>query len=872
MVKYSKTINGEFIDLGEEQFDYDTSLTLDETLDSCKVLVNSNLEDALPQATFILLNDEYWYLDGDKSEKNVDGTYTHTLKLVELTQILNDIFIQDCTFYQNRYTYSSGLRRLFQINELYEKRIGFEIHDSTINYNSIMPYFRFEGYSLFNALREIFQSLDRFPRVVRSDNGYLTVKFDTLDGLNRETINLDELVNNGNITLESYKERDREQNANVVVSDLYNVEAQSINFPSENLGIPLVPENYSSTLTMDNACLELPNKAAYVDAVYLYPQITINYIDAAYYKGTIELYYSNEFEDKILTFLKNTVPSDLYEEAKGFYNSFKNENHVKKSIYNNIVTRDDFYLKEKKQYDLLNYDYLFDAFTYDDKEKTIYWTQLDNKIRNFYGTEQETRYAYQFTDYFGGDPGTDTGRAEAKKLNFVVNGRLKYLRVGCSYTPSCNLKLTYENNNYDKNIINTSKKFNQTGKMIDFNASANNINNYIIRMQEEDTILNAYYIEKEDILPIGCNVIYNGNKYVVSKESITNHNNENYSVIYQLNENVIRRSEFISADSDILNYDIPINDTVERKILYKDVCYFTVNADIGNNSDRFNWVNAFDSFTVYKSKREDISYFCFKMNYNTTSTSEYDRTRYYFLPSNFIYDNKTKSCIWNCKLKDNSIIGFSNQTKYTAKSILTFGTTFSTPIRYTDDNGEIDSSEILLVENLPESTISFYPSLEYTEDSTRNILYPTTYRAKISDEDLLKDAYEVLNFTYMIQYKDSKEVKINAQDFIANNKLVYGGSHARQYYVKLSEEDLPQGLETMGGESSQINTISSIGRTTISFTLLETINIKDKNIGIYGLDTTTGNYRLFLQINKNIINQEEIQNITLYCNSYSIKA
>ena len=170
------------------------------------------------------------------------------------------------------------------------------------------------------------------------------------------------------------------------------------------------------------------------------------------------------------------------------------------------------------------------------------------------------------------------------------------------------------------------------------------------------------------------------------------------------------------------------------------------------------------------------------------------------------------------------------------------------------------------------------PELQINKVSTKTNALPDfnsiikTQAAKTGiDENLLKDAYEVPNFTYMIQYKDSEEVKINSQDFVTYNYLVYGGANVIQYYIKLSEEDLPKGLEIMEGEYSSISNISRFS-DNFAFLLSNKLNIKDKNIGIYGLDNFTSNYRLLVQINKNVINEVEIQNITLYCNSYSIKA
>lgn len=878
MVKYCKTINGTFEDLGEEQFDYDKLLALDETLDSCKVLVNSTLEDALKPATFILLDNEYWYLENDKSEKNTDGTYTHTLQLSELTQILNDIFIQDCSFYQGRYTYMSGLDRLFKINGLYDKGIYFNSSDDTINYNKQFPYFRFEGYSLFNALREIYQSVDRFPRV-KETFGKLFVYFDTLDGENRETINLDELTNNGNINLDQYKERGRDKNANVVIQNAYNVKAFDMYFPNKNFGTNLVPENYSADIDTTNAVLELPYKVDKVENITLFPKISVYqyYHQTGYKKGLYAGWYYPELIEDLQSKVDN---EDAKKAIENLSYIFKETIYDSKNL-NSFLLGGDRTLVEKKKYDLLKRNYVFDKFKIDDKEKAIYWTQYDNKIRHFYYDKSISKYYHTKEELYKGT----TTDANYESIEVEYDLRPANLKVSCQFTPLANLKLVYENNNYDNDIINAQKKANQVGKIIDFNNVANFTKNYILQMQEEDTILNALYIKKEDILPIGANAIYNGNKYVVTKISITNHNNENYSCIYQLNENIIRRSEFVKADSDIINYNIPIDETLDRSVTYKTTCYLTATREekeyIGNELN-YNSQQYFNFFH-YTTNWSEQKYALMKITYDYNGDDEYSKYRYYVLPTALIYDSKTKTIVYNISFLDNSLIGFSNKVKYTLWNIVKMGSSYSTPIRYTDENGEfkgieikwtnhfIDTEPIFEFENKTLNTMEYwywediFPLLEYVDDEDkRQHYYLGNYF--LTDDNFYKDAFEIPNIAKIVQYKNSNSVKIFIDDFLPHTRFMYGGTNTKRFCYAYSEDDLPHSNPINPIEFNTDMSDFYIDSEMLKIVLKEKIDYNRYNIGIYSIDKYES-IRLMFQINKGYL-KDETGNIQLYLNTY----
>ena len=150
--------------LGEIQSDFNMSLVIDGTKDSCSVIVWSFSGLEIEPYTIILHQKtmSWWVVSHDKVERylndNGEFIYVHNLELLGAIELLNARDLTDCGFNDNTYTIRDFLYRLFDLSNIDDYNVSFDI-DSTFG-NKVVEFIKtFENYTLLSALREF---LDAF--------------------------------------------------------------------------------------------------------------------------------------------------------------------------------------------------------------------------------------------------------------------------------------------------------------------------------------------------------------------------------------------------------------------------------------------------------------------------------------------------------------------------------------------------------------------------------------------------------------------------------------------------------------------------------------------------------------------------------------
>lgn len=816
--------NEQLVDFGQEQLPYTISRVKDETLDSCKIVCNNFDINPLLPTTTLKLDNEYWYVDGDKTTRRGNKQTTHQIELIELTQLLNDRFLEDCKFAQDTYTLETAMTRILKLSnsEDLSVAIPFSIKDKKIN------QFEFKDTNLFNALVELFRSLGYYPRVKYNEiyEKPFVITFDTLDAQKDIVHNFSEIKD-----IEVVKELSRNNNASQVVSNIYNATPNEWSFfPDEYNGKLLYPVDYGTTLNQnDIGILKLPSKIKDVRSIYIYPKFKIT-ISTLNYKGdsgetrTFNLYGNrNTFMDDILETLKDYANDTSFLSADTKQAYLDNVNTVYNLLNNRLnfipyislqegqfesfsgydqqigaTEWGKFSFLEKKKYDLLSDQYVFDEYRISDKEAMIYWEQGGDYVRGF-DKETYKSYAGIFEHVILGT-GNYSNIYDGLSININADLSKNDVRVGISYLPMDDLKVSIKNSVKDYSII---KQYNQTSNMVDFGRATNDLQNYIDEMQSKDVIVRGIYTNKSKIFKVGTILRDDetNTDYVITKESIEVNGNNNYEVIYQLNEEYIRRSEFVAADSDIRDYKIPITNIVTRKKQFSMQIEFSYEDKGTENWDSGNLFNNLFSKTLFKDYTYTTAllkcvYKDGKVNYFTTPITPY-------------ISLNSSSAYFNVKIDDNYIIGQTRKSKYTAKDILETYTSINlrewldhsfdyyTPIRYTDLDGEIQDLEVILFkgdelglnnfgvvnEAMPNGNIDVQ-DYRGQPQSLYNAVSLSNGAIRLNITDFMKDRYEKIQIGYGVYYRGDNDIELD-QDVVSAISNAGLGSVIEDCYVKL---------------------------------------------------------------------------------------
>lgn len=974
--------NGQWIDFGDEIIPYDYTRTLDETLDSAKIILYNEISTPLAPSTLLKLDDEVWYVNTDKTLQKSGGKIQHTIQLDELTQLLNDRYLGNVCNSPNTYSLGECIERLltiansndikvnygeqedkqeeFDLNKLntsvgwitgsgsyamshgiseekdysvyefpnyslllsdfhlyfsgtvaykvdgegydniyldfndieitkdrysiggltfefylkdnklhfgfrrtpvssntsstlYYICMGVDIHSMYFTYKTykidimqMSKLFQFEDTNLFNSLSQVCKSINMFPRLKYNDG--LELNFEYIG------INYDHETSFSEIEdIEVIKELSRNSNANVVVSNAKNLCGNDyVWYPNSEYGKQLIPVNQGTSLKQDDIGIFYCNSnIKNVRSIKVFPQISVyrSIINTGGVFDSEELvfktYYDESFGDRLKDELVKSMwvaeetaskVSQLYmskcspgyvnigEDGQGSYRFYKNT--LELIAQGEIL----FYAKEKKQYDLLSHDYLFDKFKIDKVEETIYWEQGKNYIRGFDKHLYNNNKNYVFYD-FGIRIDYDFSKARVK--------------LAVEYQPMIDTKVVKRNNSNN----GITRQYNQSDKMIDLDSYNSDLTNYINNMESKDVIVNAYYENKDDILKPGYLMYDDTNdiKYVITNVSVTYFGNNNYDVIYQLNEEHIRRSEYISANSDIRDYNIPQTNTIKRTSTYMD----DIEIDYNSGSK-----NGYASYQIVENNffKQALSENGFAINSNSLigifrATYQDETSSYFTCNPVQLRSAENNSIIYSINIDDNAIIDWNKYNGgYTASGVienifsLDLNNLYSLkndalvyhPIRYTDVNGRIRDLQLylysegeirlydynngtnrlrLLYENYPNLTENFFIT---------NISSVCKEYVSVTAPRFLKDKYETVCWNYQVNYTGVNGIELfnYINNKIQSNCVVRLYDKSKYKYIN---------RKTLLGEDYIETTISnnSLSGGTIKFDIDTEENLQD---------------------------------------------
>lgn len=1019
MVKVLK--NNQLVDFGQEQIPYDISKTKDETFNTCKIVVESDEKEPLEPSTFVNLDDEYWYVNGDKCVYRANNKSTHHINLIDITQVLNDRFVEDCKFAQNRYTYAKGIDRLlklsnstdirveydyrfesaidytpttytkaededevnfpiytitnmkeddiFQISGEYQMNDGGEIvtkpfsikveyntsngvftymtTEETIHiieffwYNNvigltmkkykslhwggpdfnpiyvkitsislfssnrkeIMPTFQFEDTNLYNALESVCLALGVKPRL-KYDNG-LVLHFVPI-GANNVIHKFSEIQD-----IEITKEYSREANAKNILSNCKNISGDEyVWFPSNNFGKALLPDDGGLQIqAYDKAVFKFNSNVRDIKKIRIFPLVEIYHEQVKIFSGYSD---GNFFENVVGSFVNNGLSRSKaikyvsqmmsnFSEGEGIYvdveegkgqGVFYGQMYVHQDVGFEIsATYNTAALREKKKYDLLTHKHVFDTFRLDEKEKSLYWEQNSDYIKGFNGTV--------FTSF------TIFSISEGDEIQALAYFNKDQVRLSAYYLPQTDIRLVTENeNNFD-----ITKQFNQSGKMIDYYHTKKELQNYIDAMGSKDVIVTALYKNKNDIYNVG-DVIYddeNDKKYIITNCSIKVLGGNMYDVIYQLNENYIRRSEYISADSDIRDYNIPITNLVTRQKTYKDKLVFSYKQDVYNSR-----LPVYAAMNVFLPS--GLYYINGAMDKPVNLSSTYDiailkckyadhRETAFTIPTTIISSKKGNSKSININIPDNYIIGWNYFVSYNLQNtfepffkgwgLLYTSGKYYTPIRYADLKGEIKEIELLLVKSSKIEKYDYevgtytsdapYLSSLYlimpignltTEDGETRDFYEISNKyvedvIRLDNTEILKDRYETLSFTEEIEYVGANDIELgSALTQEGNNELFYNrieDNRLLRLYDKTKYPYIKDGIKF--NDDYYIEIILDEHNVIMDATGKITINLGQQvDLSKYNVVIINSDKELIMALNN--YSDETKQHIKLYLNGY----
>lgn len=819
--------NGVFVEFGQEQIPYTISKVKDETLDSCKIVLNNFEKKPLNPSTIMYLSDsDYWYVNRDKTISRSKGQVTHNIELVELTQIFNDRFVEDCSFGHSSYTLKEAMDRLFILSKTNDITIvypdGFE--------NKRINQFVFKDTSLFNACVSIFKSVGKYPRLkyIPSNEKPITLIFDDLNA-NRDIVhNFSEIED-----IEITRELSRNSNASTVISNIYNATSNEwLWYPNELFGKMLYPQNYGLTLNQgEEAEFLLPNGIKDLYRVRLFPKFKItttiqdvNGVGLA--SKTYETYgNASSFIDDLEKTLKN------YAEHTEFINAQYKSTYL--SNLNTIITElkkiDSFspyidlfdgqisYIKgykdgeqmlyneysvlEKKRYDLLVHKYVFDSIIADKKEKTIYWEQGENYIKGF----DQTVYL-NVGNIFNYNILGKLGSGFPDGLQVIISADVSKddVRMSVNYLPIDDLKISVKNGTRDFEI---TKQFNQSSTMVDFGRATKDLQNYIDEMESKDIIINSIHTSYDSIYNVGT-VLRDDEEnidYIITNSSINVNGNNLYSVIYQLNEEHTRRSEFVTADSDIRDYDIPLNNIVLRKKVFSNQIEFSYEDKGATNRKNSAFKNL---FVKTNTSTNSYTLAMFKMTYKDGSIE------YYTTPITYYVSFNSNGAYLSVKIDDNYLIGQTKFTTYTYENTIkpildkinirdwfSMSQTTYTPIRYTDLDGEIKDIELILCigDNLGENNLGIatmalpFGNINVQDEygnaqSLYDAMQLSTNRIYLKMSNFLKDRYEKLHIGYGVYYRGDNDIEIG-QDVVSSISNEALGEVRDDCFVRLYDKN-----------------------------------------------------------------------------------
>lgn len=824
------------IELGEIQCDFNMSFVIDGTKDSCQVNVWSFVGNEIEPYTIIYhpKTNSWWITTHDKVERyqNESGfMYMHSLELMGAIELLNARDLTDCAFYQNNYTISQLIFRLFNLSN-FEMSSSLVIYTmSSVNANEVVDYIKtYENYTLLSALRDFLGGYNITPKltfVINTTTNKISyprlLLYSKTGNVNATPISIDSFAN-----VRETKTIDKNSYGTTVVSNVDNATATKMQvFPAWG-GVRLVSN--SNTLDLANAYIKLPSNLNDIEWVRIYFQShfsveadRVNMAQGAFYS------FDETRIDELLDAAESNIETqkpDFLEEWQGLRDNLKKDmmsfgystlyKGVQINAYDGSYNANGLLIPEihgHKPNEITNLTQVNLILVENDVKKSLIKTQNgvgyekgSDKINvdflswtnegNFTNNSKSCDCGYYSKSYGSLDPNTlyyhfncgGTWSIQAKNMLFAVK-----------YEPMSDLKIKVDNDRETNDI----QIYNQNGKLTDSRAFSKLLDSYSKEISSDTITRYMVYYDFDDVPIVGTMVTSGNDFYVINNISLDFNQNEDTSGFGYYITAEVTMSKYVSTkslmtnpNSNIRDYGIPQKNTVKRKQLYRDYAEFRFLSNSLNNS----YYQTLDKTLPFYNLSDEYVRALIRVTFQNSNNYYYqlDTTRYVF----------KKTQVTMVDFQDNNIIGYDFQNRFSGFNISRIlsdnGMTNDTnvPIQYTDDNGKVAQIRLKLLTGSDYSTVvdSYITSqsgdskYKYVLTSRCFINYglwqaASDYGLPINETQYYKDPLEIPVFEYMQQIGSSNEVLVCDNIFLPtyDGEIIYLYSFAEVDRGKANE-------------------------------------------------------------------------------------
>lgn len=656
--------------------------------------------------------------------------YEHSLSLVEHTKILERFLISGKTFTQptdgtTRYYLYDVLDRLIDTTPLETDTLisstrvcvlptSGDLYDYLTSVES--PEFTLKDITLREAFKQVGDVFDGIPRLFINDSDELELTFDLVGNLKNLISNesdFTDISRQQDITL--YATQIESESLNVV-SDTSNAEAVEI-FPSDNAFITLRKDTFLQDGYDDNAYVPTPKRI--YDVLELICRAKISVI--------------------------NTVTTDTY------YNGYTN-------------IRINERLVEKKLYDTLEFDGADASTKY--KTTTIYYEYLSKKVQigityGLWGISQVILNVLEVSIYNQGiEDGVIPAGTDISEISFALVSptTVDDLLYQVHYIPiPQSMRI-----NIDREDINDVKytgalQSNQQSRIVNLQNFSNNlkgrinkIGNYDMQLEHRVTTFSELYNVRD----------YTDELYIVTKREVICFNDVYYAK-YELTKNFNKVNDFLAVNSEIRQWEIGENNTLDRNLIYQEYC--EIDAVTSGNGKNVTKLLTDDGASVFMNTLNKLSTQP-PVRGGIASGTDFDDPVFISMSSN----GGGNTLMFNGKFPDNKSAGFTRET--------VSGQIAKNFISYTDEDALSQDLEIYMFDSVDTPTLESerltnadnYPKTTLTAPNIRYISSDS-----LNELIMYKDSREIIGLTYLLKMisKDNDKLIIGKK-FSNRNRLV----------------------------------------------------------------------------------------------------
>ena len=646
--------------------------------------------------------------------------YEHTLSLVEHTKILERFQISGKTFTQpltgTLKVYRDVLLELIAttpvetLDNSSDYRLCGVTTDSEFNFLSTTasPEFTFKDISLREAFKQVADSFDAIPRLHINSSDELELTFDFVNELKT-------LITSENDFIEKSVQQNIDLHATSIESNVLNL----VNDISEN--------NESVEYYPTDGTYATPRSDDYIfdfTKSYLYTPKRIYQVDELIVNVLAQVVW---FDD-----LGN--PTYLYGSSAGT------------SVLIQVDMTDR--VLEYNEYKTLDAVFVADGNMSKTKNNTIFYEYRKPNIQigGTYGLFDTNINLEEAINYAIYQKVLDDGILEDGKIDQIAtvissdisNGEILFRT---KYTPlPTETRLSIDKQDNSDVSYRSALISNQQGRLVNLEQFTNNLYGKINRIGNSELQLSNREIDIDDLYDIGD---YTDELYIVTDKEVIFYKDYVYAN-YGLSKNFNKISDFIGINSEIRQWEIGEQNTLNRNLLYKEhIEIDAVTSGIGTFSSQLmtvfganTYLETFDTTSTYTPVRGSMI------------ESSYANTVLVAMSSN----GGGNSLIFSWQLPSNIYAGNYIETISSQKA-----NNFE---RYTDEDGELGSFTLHMFDNLSTGDTTETQFLA-TADA-----YPNTSTSYINNDLITNDSSFILS-------KDRREIIGGTIHFQQNRRLFF---------------------------------------------------------------------------------------------------